>query len=85
MSRSSIKQTPIAPDQVLNFTEALHAHTIEGAYSAHQENVLGSLETGKFADLVVWTHDPSQLSLSELALTQTVDMTLVGGKTIYQA
>jgi len=85
MSRSSIKQTPIAPDQVLNFTEALHAHTIEGAYSAHQENVLGSLETGKFADLVVWTHDPSQLSLSELALTQTVDMTLVGGKTVYQA
>ncbi len=85
MSRSSIKQAPIAPDQVLNFTEALRAHTIEGAYSGHQENVLGSLETGKFADLVVWTHDPSQLSLPELALTQTVDMTLVGGKTVHQA
>jgi predicted amidohydrolase YtcJ len=68
MSRSSIKQTPIAPDQV----------------SAHQEHMLGSLETGKFADLVVWTQDPSQLTLQELALTKTVDMTLVGGKTVYQ-
>jgi len=85
MSRYSFKQTPVGPDQALNFTEALRAHTIEGAYSGHQENVLGSLETGKFADLVVWTHDPSQLTLQELALTKTVDMTLVGGKTVYQA
>ena len=84
MSRYSFKQTPVGPDQALNFTEALRAHTIEGAYSGHQENVLGSLEKGKFADLVVWTHDPSQLTLQELALTKTVDMTLVGGKVVYQ-
>ena len=85
MSRYSFKQTPVGPDQALNFTEALRAHTIEGAYSGHQEQVLGSLETGKFADLVVWTYDPSQLTLKELALTKTVDMTLVGGKAVYQA
>ena len=85
MSRYSFKQTPVGPDQALNFTEALRAHTIEGAYSGHQEHVLGSLETGKFADLVVWTHDPAQLTLKELALTTTVDMTLVGGKAVYQA
>ena len=85
MSRYSFKQTPVGPDQALNFTEALRAHTIEGAYSGHQEHVLGSLETGKFADLVVWTHDPSQLTMKELALTKTVDMTLVGGKIVYQA
>jgi len=69
----------------LNFTEALRAHTIEGANSGHQENVLGSLETGKFADLVVWTHDPSQLTVPELALTTTADMSLVGEKTVYLA
>ena len=84
MSRYSFRQTPVGPEQALNFTEALRAHTIEGAYSAHQEHVLGSLETGKFADLVVWARDPSQLTLQELALTKTVDMTLVGGKTVYQ-
>ena len=85
MTRYSFKQTPVGPDQALNFTEALRAHTIEGAYSGHQEHVLGSLETGKFADLVVWARNPSQLTLQELALTKTVDMTLVGGKTIYHA
>ena len=85
MTRYSFRQTPVSPEQGLNFTEALRAHTIEGAYSGHQEQVLGSLETGKFADLVVWTHDPSQLTLKELALTRTVDMTFVGGKAVYQA
>jgi predicted amidohydrolase YtcJ len=85
MSRTTFRQTPVGPDQALTFTEALRAHTIEGAYSAHQEQVLGSLEKGKFADLVVWTRDPSQLTIQELALTKTVDMTLIGGKTVYQA
>ena len=84
MSRSSFKETPIAPDQALNFTESLRAHTIEGAYAAHQENVLGSLETGKFADIVVWEKDPSQLPIRDLALTNTVNLTMVGGKIVYQ-
>ena len=85
MSRSSFKGTPVAPDQALNFTEALRAHTIEGAYAGHQEHVLGSLETGKFADLVVWGQDPSQQTLKDLALTRTVDQTIIGGKVVYQA
>jgi predicted amidohydrolase YtcJ len=85
MTRYSFNQTPVGPDQALNFTEALRAHTIEGAYAGHQEQVLGSIEVGKFADLVVWTNDPSQLTVKELALTTTVDMTFVGGKAVYQA
>jgi len=85
MSRYSFRQTPVGPDQALTFTEALRAHTIEGAYSSHQEHVLGSLETGKFADLVVWEQDPSQLTVADLVLTKTVDLTMVGGKVVYQA
>ncbi|MBN1303598.1 MAG: amidohydrolase [Anaerolineales bacterium] len=84
-NRLSFKQTPIGADQVLSFNEALRAHTIEGAYAAHQENVLGSLEAGKFADLVVWNQDPSRQSLRDLTLTQSVDLTMVGGKIVHQA
>jgi len=85
MTRHTFKQTPVGPDQALTFTEALRAHTIEGAYSSHQEHVLGSLETGKFADLVVWPRDPSQLTVQELGLTKTVDLTYIGGKLVYGA
>ncbi len=84
MTRHTFKQTPIAPEQGLTFSEALRAHTIEGAYASHQENVLGSLEKGKFADMVVWTDDPSQMTVQELGSTRTVEMTLVGGKIVHQ-
>jgi len=85
MTRYSFNETPVGPDQGLTFTEALRAHTIEGAYAGHQENVLGSIESGKFADMVVWPQDPSQMNARELGLTTQVDMTFIGGKLVYQA
>jgi len=85
MTRYTFKGTLIAPEQGLNFSEALRAHTIESAFAGHQEQVLGSLEPGKFADLVVWPTDPWELSVHDLALTNRVDMTFVGGKLVYQA
>jgi predicted amidohydrolase YtcJ len=84
MSRHTYKKNAIGPDQTLTFEEALWAHTYQGAYAAHQEHLKGSLEAGKLADLVVWPNDPAQLPLSELALLTTVDMTMVGGKIVYQ-
>mgnify|MGYP001126324399 CR=1 FL=1 len=84
MTRYTFKETPIAPEQALNFSEALRAHTIEAAYAGHQEQVLGSLEPGKFADFIVWPQDPSSLSVYDLTMTNRVDMTYVGGKLVWQ-
>jgi len=83
MTRYTFKRNTIGADQRLSFTEALRAHTYEGAYSGHQENVKGTLETGKFADLVVWTTDPSTLSPEDL-FNSTVDLTMVGGKIVFK-
>jgi predicted amidohydrolase YtcJ len=84
MTRTTLKNNPIGADQVFDFTQALRAHTYEGAYSAHQENIKGSLEAGKLADLVVWPDDPEKLSMAELVKVTTVDMTMVGGKVVYE-
>jgi len=84
ISRLTLKQKVFGPDQIITFAEALRAHTYEGAYAGHQENIKGTLEPGKFADLVVWPEDPEKLSPSELVLTETVDMTMVGGKVVYE-
>ena len=85
MTRFTFKQTPIGPEQNMTIWEALRAHTIEAAYAGHQEQVLGSLERGKFADCVVWPQDPTQMNVRDLALTDRVDMTFVGGRLVYQA
>ena len=84
MTHLTIKGNTIGADQVFDFTQALHAHTYEGAYAAHQENNLGTLEAGKLADLVVWPEDPSKLNAGELLQTTTVDMTMVDGKVVYE-
>ncbi len=41
------------PDQTLGIADALRSYTINGAYLAHADDWLGSLEPGKAADLVV--------------------------------
>jgi hypothetical protein len=84
MNRQTLKKTILGADQALTFDQALRAHTYEGAYVAHEENVKGSLEPGKFADLVVWPKDPSTLTLEQLVLTKTVYMTVVGGKVVHK-
>jgi len=83
MTRYTFKQNTIGADQKFSFTEALRAHTYEGAYAGHQENVKGTLEAGKFADLVVWTTDPTTLSPEDL-FNSTVDLTMVGGKIVFK-
>jgi predicted amidohydrolase YtcJ len=84
MNRFTIKQKGIGSDQVLKFDEALRAHTYEGAYAGHQENIKGTLEAGKFADLVVWPGDPTKMSLADLKNLTTVDLTMVGGKVVFE-
>lgn len=84
MSRYTIRENTIGADQVLSFPEALRAHTYEAAFSGHHEAVTGSLETGKLADLVVWPSDISQISIGQLAKVNMVDLTMVGGKVVYE-
>lgn len=82
MARTTASNAVLGPGEVLTFAEALRAHTVGAAYAAHEETTKGSLEPGKLADLVVWTRDPTALTPTQLWNT-TVDMTLVGGRTVY--
>ena len=85
ISRLTFSKQVLNKEQSMTFNEALRAHTYEAAYAAHEETIKGSLEPGKLADLVVWNEDPSKLNIGDLANTKTVNMTMVGGKVVYQA
>jgi predicted amidohydrolase YtcJ len=71
------------PGQRLTREEALRAFTLDAAYAAHAESVLGSLEPGKLADLVVLSRDIMQVPPPEILAT-TVRMTVVGGEVVYE-
>ncbi len=74
---------PFNPEQSLTIQEALRAHTMGSAYAAFEENVKGSLEPGKFADITVW--DANIYSIKPMDILNTkIEMTMIGGKIVYQ-
>jgi predicted amidohydrolase YtcJ len=82
MSRLTLNDRVLGPDQRLTIQEALRAHTLGAAYALHEEKSKGSIEVGKLADLAVWNQDP--YSNAEHIATATIAMTLVGGQVVYQ-
>jgi predicted amidohydrolase YtcJ len=83
VSRITMSGQVYEPDQALTVQEALRAHTLGSAYAAHEEEIKGSVEAGKLADLAVWSEDPYTAPLQRLWQIP-VDLTLVGGKVVYQ-
>ncbi len=71
-------------DQALTRAEALHAFTLAAAYAAHQEDRLGSLEPGKWADFVIIDRDYFTIPASEIDDIQVLE-TWVGGKRVFAA
>lgn len=67
------------PDQALTRMEALESYTINCAYAAFQEELLGSIAPGKLADLVVLDRDIMTIPEDEIPGTQ-VEMTILGGE-----
>jgi len=64
--------------------EAIRAYTIDGAHAAWEEDIKGSIELGKLADLVVVDRDPLTIPPEKLKDVQTV-MTIVDGEVVYRS
>jgi predicted amidohydrolase YtcJ len=71
----------IGPEQRVSPMNALRAMTIDAAWQIFQEDKLGSLETGKLADMVILSGSP----LTDVARVRELDIveTIVGGVTVY--
>lgn len=72
----------IAPQQAISREEMLKAGTLFAAYGALRENVLGSLEIGKWADLVVLDKDYLTVPVDDIPKIRVL-MTMVGGNPMH--
>jgi predicted amidohydrolase YtcJ len=71
------------PEQAVTREEALKMFTIWGARAAFEEDIKGTLEPGKLADLTVFSKNIMAVPENEILNAETV-MTIVGGEIVYE-
>ncbi|MEM8582920.1 MAG: amidohydrolase [Bacteroidota bacterium] len=71
------------PRQSMTRLEALHSYTLANAFGAFEEDIKGTLESGKLADFIVL--DRNLVSCTDEAILDTqVVMTVIGGEVYYE-
>ena len=58
-------------------------YTLAGAYASFEEQLKGSIEVGKLADMVVLNADPTKVSSEELREIR-VEKTIISGEVVWQ-
>ena len=71
-------------DQAIDRKDALKMVTINAARFIKEENMLGSLEKGKYGDMVVFDGDYMSVPEDKIDSLKPV-MTIIGGKVVYEA
>jgi predicted amidohydrolase YtcJ len=86
VTRQDARNQPAAgwhADQAMTLKEAFRCFTLDAAYAAHQENLVGSLEAGKWADFIVIDRDLFKVPPADIRTTGVLQ-TWVAGRQVYQ-
>ena len=84
VTRTDTKGNVWGQKQKITVEEAIRVGTINGAYASYEENLKGSIEAGKLADLVVLGRDPLKENPSTL-VTIPVERTMAGGRWTFES
>ncbi len=71
-------------EECIDLATMIEAYTINGAYLQHQEDITGSIEKGKFADLIVIDRNLFKIPVYDISKAKVL-LTLLGGKPVYQS
>ena len=79
-----VKGTQMGTEQKVTRKEAIRMYTRNGAYLTFEEEIKGSLETGKLADMIILDRDILTCPEDDIKDTKVL-RTFLGGKTVYTA
>jgi predicted amidohydrolase YtcJ len=86
VSRKTLKGTPeggYEPEQKMTRIQALKSYTLDAAYGAFEENIKGSISSGKLADFTIYNQDLMTVEENQILDTEIV-MTIFNGKVVYK-
>jgi predicted amidohydrolase YtcJ len=71
------------PEQAMTREEAIYSYTLANAFGAFEEDIKGSLEVGKLADIVILSNDLTSCTDEQILGTEVM-LTMVGGQIKHQ-
>jgi len=86
VSRCKLNEEPqgcYRPQEALTRYEALKTYTLDGAYARFEEEFLGSIKAGKYADFVVIDRDYMDCPVVQIKDIKAL-MTVIGGEIVYE-
>jgi predicted amidohydrolase YtcJ len=83
VTRTSAEGKVYGTKQRITADEALRAWTLGGAFASFDEDRLGSISPGKFADFVVLSDDPTRVK-AHMIKDITVEKTVVAGRVVWE-
>lgn len=82
VTRTAPSGRVLAPEERLTVDQAIRAQTIDAAWQLFSDDVIGSIEVGKYADLVVLSADPRTVPPETIA-DLDVRATFLAGKQVH--
>jgi predicted amidohydrolase YtcJ len=82
ITRKTDRGTIFNPEEAISREQALKMYTINNAYASFEENVKGSIETGKLADLAVLSDDILTCPADKILEIKSL-LTIVNGLTVF--
>ncbi|MGP8079575.1 MAG: amidohydrolase [Dehalococcoidales bacterium] len=83
VTRSTSSGQMLNPAEKHTAADVIKMYTLNAAYASHEENIKGSISTGKLADMVLLSRNPLQVPTAEIK-DITVQMTVIGGKVVWE-
>jgi len=84
VTRTDAKGNIWGPQQRITLEEAIRVGTINGAYASYEENLKGSISSGKLADLVVLGRDVFKEDPYNV-INIPIERTMVGGQWVWES
>jgi len=84
ITRNTERGSIIVPGEAITREQALRMYTINNARASFEEDIKGSIETGKLADLVVISEDFLNCDVEKIK-TIKAELTMVGGAIVYKS
>jgi len=83
VTRRTVGNKQLGTKECIPVYDALKAYTIDAAYAGKDENILGTLEKGKYADMIILSADPLEIEENKLKDIY-VKETFIEGNSVYK-